>query len=407
MAVGLYPAENLKAVAGVSLAAGSAGIYRKKRDDLVLVGIEEGASVTAVFTRNSFAAAPVVIAKRHLTTGPDIRYCLINAGNANAGMGNKGIDDALETCKSVAHYATCPAESILPFSTGVIGMDLPVAKINSAIPGLLASLQPDSWGSCAQAIMTTDTVSKGISRQLSLDGTTVTITGIAKGSGMIRPDMATMLAFIATDAAIPRDLLDTALKEAVSRSFNRICVDGDMSTNDACLLIASGKAGHEPITSNNEKSYCLFLEALEEVCTYLAMAIVRDGEGASKFISINVVSCRDKDECLKIAYSIATSPLVKTAMFACDPNWGRILAAVGYAGIPELDINRVRIDLNDVCIVRNGARAVEYSEEAGVAVMSEDEITITVDLGRGDSEDTVWTCDFSHDYVRINAEYRS
>jgi glutamate N-acetyltransferase / amino-acid N-acetyltransferase len=407
MVVGLESVHKLHPVAGISLSATSAGIYNVKRDDLALICFSKQATVSAVFTKNAFAAAPVVVARQNLASGVNHQYCLINAGNANAGMGDKGIQDTLDTCSKLAKLANCPADSIIPFSTGVIGMDFPVEKINSSIPRLLASLHGEKWGECAKAIMTTDTVSKGISRQIALNGKTVTVTGIAKGSGMIRPDMATMLAFIGTDAVVDKNLLDNILLESVNNTFNRICVDGDMSTNDACILIATGESGHARISNPQDDNYTSFMHVIEEVCEFLAKAIIRDGEGATKFVSINVSGGNSKQECLDVAYTIARSPLVKTAFFASDPNWGRILAAIGYAGLEKLDISGVNIYINELCIVRDGSRAGEYTEQTGIQAMTGEDITLNIELRRGAFEDTVWTCDLSHEYVRINAEYRS
>ncbi|MEX2353991.1 MAG: bifunctional glutamate N-acetyltransferase/amino-acid acetyltransferase ArgJ [Gammaproteobacteria bacterium] len=406
MPVKLEPAGTLLPIPGIRLASTSAGIYRKTREDLVLLEIAEHGSVSAVFTQNSFSAAPVTIARRHIRHSYQ-RYCLINAGNANAGTGQQGITDALQTCTKLAQLGACPVEAVLPFSTGVIGQDLPVDKITSALPELIDNLSEDNWNRCATAIMTTDIVSKGISRQIVLDGKQVTITGIAKGSGMIRPDMATMLAFVGTDAVIENNILDDLLGNAVAASFNRICVDGDTSTNDACVLIATGKSGHKRINSSDSENYRKLQDAVTEVCTHLATAVVRDGEGATKFISVCIEGGQTSQECLDTAYAIATSPLVKTAFFASDPNWGRILAAVGRAGLADLDVNGISIYLNDCRIVSNGCRSPEYTEEAGQEVMDEDEIILRVDLGRGKYTETVWTCDLSHEYVRINAEYRS
>jgi len=407
MAVGLKPAENLLAVPGIRLASISAGIYARQRPDLALIEFGEDAAVSAVFTRNSFAAAPVIVAKQHQHQSAGFRFCLINAGNANAGTGPKGIDAVNATCRKLAELADCQTEKVLPFSTGVIGQDLPVEKINGALPELLADLSEHHWMKCAETIITTDTMTKGISRQLELDGRTITITGIAKGSGMIRPDMATMLAYIGTDAAIDKKMLQQVLVNAVSVSFNRICVDGDMSTNDACVLIATGKANNSIISHQGDIRFAKFQQAINEVCSHLAMAIVRDGEGANKFISVRVESGTNSQECLDIAYAVATSPLVKTAFFASDPNWGRILAAIGRAGIKQLDISRISVYLNDCRIVSHGARAPEYTEAAGQQVMQQSEITLRIDLGRGTVTETVWTCDLSYDYVKINADYRS
>jgi len=407
MAVNLKAADRLLPVPGIRLAAASAGIYARQRTDLALIEFSENASVSTVFTRNSFAAAPVTVCRHHKKQNKRSGYCLINAGNANAGTGTKGIENALATCRELARLATCSIESVLPFSTGVIGQDLPVDKINRTLPALLDGLTEDGWNQCAEAIITTDTATKGITKKIELDNREITITGIAKGSGMIRPDMATMLAFIGTDAVVDKSILDLILHNAVNASFNRICVDGDMSTNDACVLIASGESGNESVADEKSDKYRKLQDAISEVCIYLATAIVRDGEGASKFITVRVEGGKTRAECLDTAYAIATSPLVKTAFFASDPNWGRILAAVGRAGLADVDIYKIAIYLNDCCIVRNGSRAEDYTEEAGQAVMKMEEILLRIVLDRGRHWETVWTCDLSHEYVRINAEYRS
>ena len=384
-------------VDGVRVAAGSAGIYGKGRDDLALFEICDGAGVSAVFTSNRFYAAPVSIARGHLQRGA-VKYLLVNAGNANAGTGARGMDDAMQVCAALAGRGGCAPEAVLPFSTGVIGEYLPVDKICRALPGLLGALADDAWPDCAGAIMTTDTRPKGCSVQFAVGEETVTVTGIAKGAGMIKPDMATMLAFIATDAAVSQGALDRMLKSAVDQSFNRICVDGDTSTNDACVLLATGKraAAHEQLQA-----------MVTEVCTELAREIVRDAEGATKFVTIRVENGGSEAECKLVADAVSTSPLVKTALYASDPNWGRILAAIGRCGAAGLDINRVSLYLDDVCVARNGARAEDYTEEKGTAAMRQDEFEIRIDLGRGSAGACYWTCDLSHDYVTINAEYRS
>lgn len=384
-------------VDGVRLAAGSAGIYGKARDDLALFEICEGAGVSAVFTRNRFCAAPVTVARGHLKRAP-ARYLLVNAGNANAGTGARGVDDAMQVCATLAGRAGCAPEAVLPFSTGVIGEYLPVDIICRALPGLIGNLADDAWPDCARAIMTTDTRPKGCSVQLPVGEETVTVTGIAKGAGMIKPDMATMLAFIATDAAVSRGALDRMLKTAVDQSFNRICVDGDTSTNDACVLVATGKRA---------TAYEQLQGMVTEVCTKLAREIVRDAEGATKFVTIRVENAGSEAECAAVAEAVSTSPLVKTALFASDPNWGRILAAVGRSRVGELDINRVSLYLNEVCIVENGARAADYTEEKGVAAMQPEDILVRIDLNGGSASGDYWTCDLSHDYVTINAEYRT
>jgi glutamate N-acetyltransferase/amino-acid N-acetyltransferase len=382
----------------------SAGIKKPGRRDLVLFSLQAGSNVAAVFTRNAFCAAPVVVAREHLLqTAP--RYLLINTGNANAGTGEPGLRDARECCAQLAAQLQCRAAEVLPFSTGVIGEPLPVEKIVATLPGFAAALGDDGWEEAAHGIMTTDTVAKGASCQLELDGHTITITGIAKGSGMIRPDMATMLAYVATDAALDAPLLQHCLNEAVKHSFNRITVDGDTSTNDACVLMASGQSGLA-IEAGSE-NLRRFSAAVTAICQQLAQLIVRDGEGATKFITIAVNAGRDEAECEQVAYTIAHSPLVKTALFASDPNWGRILAAVGRAGLVDLDLHALAIYLGDICIVRDGGRAADYREELGQAVTARDEITIRVELARGEAQAVLWTCDFSYDYVRINAEYRS
>jgi glutamate N-acetyltransferase/amino-acid N-acetyltransferase len=392
-------------VPGFRLGAASAGIKRPGRIDLVIMELAEGARCAAVFTRNAFCAAPVTVAREYLMQGHP-SYLLINTGNANAGTGEQGIRDARECCKSLAEQAGCSPAAVLPFSTGVIGEPLPVEKICAALPVALASLEGNGWAAAASGILTTDTVPKGASRQIRIDDAVITITGIAKGSGMIRPDMATMLAFIATDARIASGVLQQCLAAAVEQSFNRITVDGDTSTNDACVLVATA-ASPSPVLQPDSEDYAAFCEAVTGVCTELAQAIVRDGEGATRFVTVAVEGGASSAECLQVAYTIAHSPLVKTALFAGDPNWGRILAAVGRAGLPDLDLEAVAIYLDDVCIVHEGARAGDYTEAAGQQVMGRDELTIRVDLGRGSSCETVWTCDLSYDYVRINAEYRT
>jgi len=405
MPVQPQPLPELHPVSGFSLGTASAGIKRPGRADLVVMGLAAGTRCAAVFTRNAFCAAPVTLAREHLDHGQPA-YLLINTGNANAGTGQAGIRDARRCCEALAQIADCSVHEVLPFSTGVIGEPLPVDKIIAALPRALAQLDENGWSTAASGILTTDTVPKGASRRLSIGGQTVTITGIAKGSGMIRPDMATMLAFIATDAAMDNAALQRSLSTAVQRSFNRITVDGDTSTNDACVLVATGTSQSGELQPGSAE-YSSFCAALTEVCVELAQAIVRDGEGATRFVTIAVEGGAGSAECLQVAYTIAHSPLVKTAVFAGDPNWGRILAAVGRAGLPELDLEAVEIYLDDVCIVRRGARAAEYTEAAGQEVMARDELTIRVVLGRGPASDRVWTCDFSYDYVRINAEYRT
>jgi glutamate N-acetyltransferase/amino-acid N-acetyltransferase len=365
-----------------------------------------GSTCAAVFTQNAFCAAPVVVAREHLADHAP-RYLLINSGNANAGTGRQGYAIAQASCEAVAGQAGCHATEVLPFSTGVIGELLPLEKLQAAVPQAHASLSEDGWLTAANAIMTTDTLAKGISEQCTIDGKTVTITGMAKGSGMIRPNMATMLAYVATDAAVSQPVLDACLRKAVNKSFNRITVDSDTSTNDACVLMASGAAANAVIDDEHSEAAVTLFASVEKVCAFLAQAIIRDGEGATKLMTIDVAGGVDDAECETVAYTIAHSPLVKTAFFASDPNWGRILAAVGRAGLSDLDLNAITIHLDDVCIVRDGGRAGDYTEAAGQKVMGQDEITVRVVLGRGDASTRVWTCDLSYDYVRINAEYRT
>jgi len=392
-------------VAGVRLAAVAAGIRYRDRNDLLVMELAPGATCGAVFTRNAFCAAPVVVAREHLAaTAP--RYLLVNSGNANAGTGDAGLRAARETCKSLAAAAGCAMTQVLPFSTGVIGEDLPTVPFSSAIPGAMAKLDPDAWPAAARAIMTTDTVPKLASRRFQAGDRSVTVTGIAKGSGMICPDMATMLAFIATDAAVADAVLQRYLEVAVADSFNAITVDGDTSTNDACVLAATGASG-VVIDGTDAETTAAFDTAVREVCLELATAIVRDGEGATKLVTITVDGARDRDEARRVAYTVAHSPLVKTALFASDPNWGRILAAVGRAGVDDLDIDRVTIALDDVTIVSGGGRDAAYQEAAGAEVLARPEFTIAIALGRGNADARVLTCDLSYDYVKINAEYRS
>ncbi len=406
MAVGLTGLPELLPVDGIRLSAVNAGIKQTERDDVVLVELCEGTHTAAVFTRNSFCAAPVIVARKHLRSARP-RFLLINSGNANAGTGKKGISDAQLCCDGVAKITNCQADQVLPFSTGVIGELLPIDKIQAALQDLVDRLSVEAWSDAAHGIMTTDTVAKGVSRQMDIDGARITITGIAKGAGMIRPDMATMLSYIATDATISPELLQHCLESAVSDSFNSITIDGDTSTNDACILMATAKSGMAEITDAKSRQYRQFEKVVREVCQTLAEAIVRDGEGATKFVTVDVRGGKSDAECRKVAYTVAHSPLVKTALFASDPNWGRILAAVGRSGIADLDVNLVSIYLDDVCIVRHGSRAAEYQESSGAAVMAREEITIKIDLGRGDAKARIWTNDLSYEYIRINAEYRT
>lgn len=369
--------------------------------------LSPGSRVAGVFTQNRFCAAPVLLCKAHLAADGEIRALLVNTGNANAGTGNKGKQLASQTCDALAHLLDCEPHQILPFSTGVIMEPLPVERVISGMPGCVADLHEDNWLNAAEAIMTTDIVAKGVSRQIHIGGQSVTITGIAKGSGMIHPNMATMLGFIATDAAISQPALENIIHHAVNRSFNCITVDGDTSTNDSLIMVATGQAGHAEISDTASSDFLLLRDTLTEVATLLAQAIVRDGEGATKFMTINVEGGRDEAECRKIAYAIAHSPLIKTAFFASDPNLGRILAAIGYAGVDDLDVNLLKLYLGNVLVAENGGPAASYREAQGAAVMQQAEITVRVVLGRGDAQATVWTCDFSYDYVKINADYRS
>ena len=404
MAVGPGTLPKLHPVRGMRLGTASAGIKQPGRQDLVLMELCEGASVAGVFTLNAFCAAPVQIAKRHLCGAP--RYLLINTGNANAGTGAEGMRDATRCCEALAVLVAEPFERVLPFSTGVIGEKLPVEKIVQALPAALGALDENGWQAAASGIMTTDTRPKAASTQFEYQGRTVTLTGISKGAGMIMPNMATMLAYIGTDAAVAAPLLQRILGVAADKSFNRITIDGDTSTNDSCMLIATGQSG-VTVDAGNPELLAQFTAAVESVLLELSHAIVRDGEGATKFVTVQVEQARTRAEALQTAYTIAHSPLVKTALFASDPNWGRILAAVGRAGIDALDLEALRLYLGDVCIVEHGGRSPAYTEEAGQQVMQQQEILIRVVLARGDATETVWTTDFSEEYVRINADYRS
>jgi glutamate N-acetyltransferase / amino-acid N-acetyltransferase len=399
-------AGDLHPVAGVLIGVAEAGIRKADRKDLTVVLIDAGASVAGVFTQNRFCAAPVQICRDHLAQG-NIRAMVINTGNANAGTGEDGLARARATCVALAESLGLRPEQILPFSTGVIMEPLPVERIEAGLPAALADAKADNWLRAAEGIMTTDTVPKAFSRQLVIDGATVNITGVSKGAGMIRPNMATMLGFLATDARIDQSLMYPLALELAEGSFNRVTVDGDTSTNDSFVVIASNKAVHAPITSLDSGAGQALKAAMQEVARQLAQAIVRDGEGATKFITVRVEGGKTRQECRQVAYAIAHSPLVKTAFFASDPNLGRILAAVGYAGITDLDQARIDLFLDDVHVAVNGGRNPAYREEDGQRVMKKSEITVRVALGRGSAADTVWTCDLSHDYVSINADYRS
>ncbi|MEZ2744198.1 bifunctional glutamate N-acetyltransferase/amino-acid acetyltransferase ArgJ [Halopseudomonas bauzanensis] len=405
MPVGLGPLSTLHPVPGFRLGITSAGIKKPGRRDVVVMETAPGAAIAGVFTTNAFCAAPVTLCKQHLQQAP--RYLLVNTGNANAGTGKPGMAAALETCAALAELTAVQPAQILPFSTGVIGELLPVEKIIAVLPQALANLDEDNWATAAEGIMTTDTLPKGASRQITLAGQTVTITGISKGAGMIRPNMATMLGYVATDAKVAQPVLQQMLRQAADLSFNRITIDGDTSTNDSCMLIATGQAAMAEITDVASAEYAQLAEAVNTVMLELAQAIVRDGEGATKFVTVQVNGGGNRNECLDVAYAVAHSPLIKTALFASDPNWGRILAAVGYAGVPDLDVERIDVHLNEVCIARNGGRAAEYTEAQGAEVMAQPEITIRIELGRGEFSETIWTTDLSHEYVRINAEYRT
>ena len=409
MAVNLQTprAQDLLPVPGLRIGVAEAGVRKQGRKDLTVMLLEPGASVGGVFTRNRFCAAPVQVCREHLEAGHAVRAIVINTGNANAGTGEDGLVRARATCIALARLLEVAPEEVLPFSTGVIMEPLPVDRIQAGLPAALADAQEGHWLRAAEGIMTTDTLPKAFSRQVSIDGKLVTITGISKGAGMIRPNMATMLGFLATDAVVAPGLMKSLATELAEGSFNRVTVDGDTSTNDSFIVIATGKAGHAPITSLESAQGRALAGAMLEVSRLLAQAIVRDGEGATKFITVRVEGGRTAAECRQVAYAIAHSPLVKTAFFASDPNLGRILAAVGYAGIDDLDQTKIDLYLDDVHVAVGGGRNPAYREEDGQRVMKQSEITVRVALGRGSAADTVWTCDFSHEYVTINADYRS
>ncbi len=399
--------NDLLPVRGALLGTTEASIRKSGRKDLLLIQLASQATVAGVFTQNRFCAAPVIVAREHLASGKGIRALVVNTGNANAGTGEPGLAAARATCAEIANLLDCDEDQILPFSTGVIMEPLPLARIIAGLPHCVTNLHEDNWHDAAHAIMTTDIVAKGVSRQITLTGKTVTITGIAKGSGMIHPNMATMLGYIATDAAVAQPLLQQMVRHASDASFNCITVDGDTSTNDALMLIATGASDAPPVIDSTSEIFVKLQEAVTEVAIQLAQAIVRDGEGATKFISIKVEGGHTIAECKQIAYAVARSPLVKTAFFASDPNLGRILAAIGYAGVQDLDVQRLRLFLDDVLVAEHGGRAASYREEDGQRVMQQSDITIRVALDRGSAAATVWTCDFSYDYVKINASYRS
>ncbi|TDQ43350.1 bifunctional glutamate N-acetyltransferase/amino-acid acetyltransferase ArgJ [Tepidicella xavieri] len=400
-------AQDLWPVPGLTIGVTEAGVRKANRKDLTVFLLDEGAAVGGVFTQNRYCAAPVQVCREHLAQGQPIRAMVVNTGNANAGTGQPGLAAARATCEALAGHLGVAPNQVLPFSTGVIMEPLPVERIVAGLPAALADARPDHWLKAAEGIMTTDTVPKAASRQVRIGGQTVTITGIAKGAGMIRPNMATMLGFLATDANLVPGLLPALAKALADVSFNRVTVDGDTSTNDSFVVVATRKAAHAEITDLASPEGQALQAAMAEVARTLAHAIVRDGEGATKFIAVQVEGGRDSEECLKVAYAIAHSPLVKTAFFASDPNLGRILAAVGYAGIADLDQSLIELYLDDVHVVTGGGRHPDYREEDGARVMKQSEITIRVHLHRGEAVETVWTCDFSHDYVTINADYRS
>ena len=400
-------AADLHPIAGVRIGVAEAGVRKAHRKDLTVFLLDEGASVAGVFTQNRFCAAPVQISRDHLASGQPIRAMVINTGNANAGTGADGLARARATCIALAQQLNVAPEQVLPFSTGVIMEPLPHDRIEAGLPAAIADAQPAHWARAAEGIMTTDTLPKAFSAQATIGGATVSITGISKGAGMIRPNMATMLGFLATDACVAPGLMQQLARELADGSFNRVTIDGDTSTNDSFVVIATNKVAHTPITSLHSAEGQALRAAMLEVSQQLAQAIVRDGEGATKFITVRVEGGKTGEECRQVAYAIAHSPLVKTAFYASDPNLGRILAAVGYAGIDDLDQTGIDLYLDDVHVAVKGGRNPAYREEDGQRVMKQSEITVRVLLGRGNAADTVWTCDFSHDYVTINADYRS
>lgn len=404
MAVGNVDFPEMFKVSGIKLGSSNAGIKQTERDDILVIEMIDGTACAGVFTQNAFCAAPVHIAKEHLQKMP--RWLLINAGNANAGTGEQGMQDANKCCASLASLTDGDCSRVLPFSTGVIGENLPVDKIEKALSAAINDLGEEHWNQAAHAIMTTDTFAKAASMVIEIEGQSITLSGISKGAGMVQPNMATVLAFVATDAKISQSLLQQCLSEAAEQSFNRITVDGDTSTNDACILMASGQSLAAEILPDSQ-NYAVFSKAVKDVCKRLAELIVRDGEGATKLMRIYVEQSRNNKEALLVGKTVAHSPLVKTAFFASDPNWGRILAAVGRSGLADLDLAKIEIYLNDVCIVKQGCRADTYTEERGQQVMDKEEIIIRIILARGSATEEVLTCDLSYDYVRINAEYRT
>jgi glutamate N-acetyltransferase/amino-acid N-acetyltransferase len=403
--------EQLHPVAGVTLGWAQAHIRKPDRKDVLVISVDEGATVAGVFTANRFCAAPVTVCREHLDAmragGKGIRALVVNTGNANAGTGEPGLAHARETCAELARLAGLAPEQVLPFSTGVILEPLPIERLKAGLPAALGSRKAAAWYDAAQAIMTTDTLPKAASRQVTIDGHTVTLTGISKGAGMIKPNMATMLGFLAFDAAVSQPVLDALVKHVADRSFNCITIDGDTSTNDSFILIASGKSSLPALTSTDSAAYVALRDAATDVAQTLAQLIVRDGEGATKFMTVQVEGGSSVAECRQIAYAIGHSPLVKTAFYASDPNLGRILAAIGYAGVTDLDVGKIDLYLDDVLVATAGGRNPDYREEDGQRVMKKSEIAIRVLLGRGDAQATIWTCDLSHEYVSINADYRS
>jgi glutamate N-acetyltransferase / amino-acid N-acetyltransferase len=399
-------AASLLPVSGIELGFAEAHVRKPNRKDVLVVKLTEGTKVAGVFTLNRFCAAPVVLCKEYLAQQAGIRALLVNTGCANAGTGADGLSRAQRSCDALAALLGLQSNQVLPFSTGVILEPLPVDKVIAGMPAAIANLKEDNWLNAAEAIMTTDIVAKGVSKQIMIDGKKVTITGISKGSGMIHPNMATMLGYIGTDAAISQAALENIMQYAVNKSFNCITVDGDTSTNDSLILMATGKANNAEITEDSA-NFTAIRDALTEVAVELAQAIVRDGEGATKFMTVRVEGGKTETECRKVAYAIAHSPLIKTAFFASDPNLGRILAAIGYAGIDDLDVDKMELYLGDVLVAEKGGRAASYREEQGAAIMQESDILVRVVLNRGSADCTVWTCDFSYDYVKINADYRS
>lgn len=406
MAVGEYPFPIMHPVKGVKMTAVCAGIKKINRRDVVLFELAEGSNVAGVFTKNAFCAAPVTVCREHLSKA-DIRFLVINSGNANACTGEQGLRDAKATCAAIAEAKGVKTEQVLPFSTGVIGEPLPVAKIIAVIPEALGKANENGWDDAGAGIMTTDTRAKGFSEQFEFQGKTITVNGIAKGAGMIKPNMATMLGYIATDAKISKNVLQQLAREAADKSFNRITIDGDTSTNDSCILIASGQVDLPEVAEAGGELYEKLRATIVAAHIHLAKSIVSDGEGATKFVTVAVSGGANRDECLDVGYAVAHSPLIKTALFASDPNWGRIVAAIGYAGLDNLDASKVVVHLNDVLIVEHGGRAASYTEEQGQKVMSGSDIAININLNRGNFFETIWTTDLSYEYVRINADYRS